>query len=69
MHFYCTKGVEHFYCTKGVEKNNNDFKSIYYRHSNKWNSASDMLQCGYKLGNLREHQRQKRLQVLNYIAS
>ena len=42
----------HFYCTEVVEKNNDDFKNLYYRYSNKWNSASDMLQYGYKLANL-----------------
>ena len=30
----------HYTCTKG-EKNNDDFKNLYYRHTNKWNSASD----------------------------
>ena len=43
---------------EGVEKNSNDCKSLYYRHSNKWNAASDILQCAHKLQHLEDYHRE-----------
>ena len=34
--------------TLAVEKNNDTCKHIYFRHSNRWNAASDIIKHLYK---------------------
>jgi len=45
---------------KGVEKLNDDTKKIFFRSSNKWDPATDMLANEYKLETLSKHERRKR---------
>ena len=48
------------YNYKGVEKLNDDMKKIFFRSSNKWDPATDMLANEYKLATLNKHERRKR---------
>jgi len=43
-----------------VEKNNDICKQIYFRHSNRWNAAVDIIKHSYKLDTLQHFKRTKR---------
>ena len=48
-------------CTyQGVEKLNDDTKKTFFRASNKWDPARDMLANEYKMEKLESHSRGKR---------
>ena len=48
-------------CTyQGVEKLNNDAKKKFFRATNKWDPARDMLANEYKMETLESHSRRKR---------
>ena len=46
-------------CLLGVEKLNDDAKKIFFRSSNKWDPAKEMLSNDYKLEKLQNYRRKK----------
>ena len=63
---YIDKQIMHFmhvgwtFIFSGIEKNNDVAKTIYFKNSNKWDAAADILGNQHRLSQLRDCTRRKR---------